>query len=101
MPTDGYWNTPYFFKNPVLALICHTLIYHNACISKKICAARKSNHFLERQINGIVLRSELAFLLVTPLVDEIKDYLTPRIPMLRWYGYDILTPLLMSSSSPP
>ena len=32
MPALGYWYTLIFFKNPVLALIYHTLIYHNACI---------------------------------------------------------------------
>ena len=31
MPALGHWYTLIFFKNPVLALIYHTLIYHNAC----------------------------------------------------------------------
>ena len=34
MPANGYWYTLIFFKNPVLALIYHTLIYHNACSRK-------------------------------------------------------------------
>ena len=35
MPALGYWYTLIFFKNPVLALIYHTLIYHNACNALK------------------------------------------------------------------
>ena len=31
MPALGYWYILIFFKKPVLALLYHTLIYHNAC----------------------------------------------------------------------
>ena len=43
MPALGYWYILIFFKNPVLALICHTLIYHNACKAEK--AGEKDDSF--------------------------------------------------------
>ena len=47
MPALGYWYTLIFFKNPVLALIYHTLIYHNACRVKNLewMLGSVSHHF--------------------------------------------------------
>ena len=52
MPALGYWYTLIFFKNPVLALIYHTLIYHNAC--------KHNNEVLIMLINQLGLQETAA-----------------------------------------
>ena len=55
MPALGYWYTLIFFKNPVLALIYHTLIYHNACNSKMAIGTYVGNSQNTAELQKILL----------------------------------------------